>query len=150
VWVEAESNKVGDIQLPNELWWKMKASGGVAVKLPTAERVRHLLTEYEHFVRNPESLKALLQQLNRKLGTAIVAGWCADIDAGRWEQFVANVLEQHYDPAYQHSRERDFPRVTETVPLNDTGEKAVRELAERLVNEPKSQPIGVRKVVSGR
>lgn len=133
VWVEAESNKVGDLQLPQELWRAMKAAGGVEVRLPAAERVRHLLGEYAHFVRDPEPLKALLWKLDRKLGSAVIAGWCADIDAGRWERFVANVLGQHYDPAYGHSFRHNFPHVTGAADLTDAGQHAVRALAERLI-----------------
>ncbi len=133
MWVEAESNKVGDLQVPIELWRVMKAARGVELRLPPAERVRHLLAEYDHFVRNPDSLKGLLDKLRGKLG-GVVDGWFADIDAGRWERFVANVLTQHYDPAYRHSRERDFPNANTPVEMTDASDEAIRETAESLVN----------------
>lgn len=142
MWVEAESNKVGDLQIPKELWQAMKAAGGVEVRLPTAERVRHLLAEYDHFVRNPAALKALLDKLRPKLG-GVVDGWFADIDAGRWERFVANVLTQHYDPAYRHSRERDFPHANAPVDLTDASDAAIRAVAERLAKEPRPRGGGV-------
>jgi tRNA 2-selenouridine synthase len=138
VWVEAESNKVGDLQIPKDLWQVMKAARGVEVRLPTAERVRHLLAEYDHFVRNPASLKELLDKLRAKLG-GIVDGWFADINAGRWERFVANVLTQHYDPAYRHSRERDFPNANTPVELTDASDAAIRAVAEQLAHESRSR-----------
>lgn len=132
MWVEAESNRIGEVQLPAELWHMMKRAGGVELRLPTAERTRHLLREYAHFTDQPERLKELLLRLKYRLGGATVGEWCTDIDAGRWERFVANVLEQHYDPAYRHSFHQNYPHVTETLDLSDAGEAAVREVAERL------------------
>jgi tRNA 2-selenouridine synthase len=142
VWVEAESSRIGDVQVPADLWHRLKRSGGVELRLPAAERTRHLLREYAHFPSQPERLKDLLRRLRYRLGGATVDDWCADVDAGRWERFVANVLEQHYDPAYRLSFRQNYPHVTEAVDLTDTGPAAVRALAERLagVSEAGADP----------
>jgi tRNA 2-selenouridine synthase len=115
VWVEAESNKIGDLHLPVELWQSMKAASVVELHVPLADRTRHLLDEYRHFTEQPEQLKALLHRLRYRLGSGVVDEWCSDIDAGRWERFVQNVLDQHYDPAYERSARRSFPNLTETI-----------------------------------
>lgn len=138
MWVEAESSKVGEVLLPAELWRAMKAAGGVELRVGVGERAAYLLREYRHFVERPDELKGLVAKLRHTVGGTVVAGWCADIDAGRWEKFVADVLERHYDPAYRHSRERDFATVREALEVADLSDEGVRRAAAQLV-EPGTQ-----------
>lgn len=133
MWVEAESNKVGEVHLPNELWRAMKAAGGVELQVPAAERTAYLLRAYRHFVEHPDGLKALVLRLRHKLSDKIVNGWCTAIDAGRWEEFVADMLTRHYDPAYRHSRERDFPHAQEPLAVDSLSDDGIRRVAEELL-----------------
>ena len=135
MWVEAESNKVGEVHLPNELWRAMKAAGGVELQVSTAERTAYLLRTYRHFVDDPEELKRLVLRLRHRLSEPLLKGWCAAIDAGRWEEFVADVLAKHYDPAYRHSRERDFPNVGEVLAVDGLSDADIRRAAEELLAE---------------
>jgi tRNA 2-selenouridine synthase len=132
VWVEAESSKIGQVHLPNELWQAMKAAGGVELEVSTAERADYLLRTYRHFVEDPDELKRLVRRLRHRLSESVVGGWVAAIDAGRWEEFVADVLEMHYDPAYRHSRDRDFPNVRESLTVDSLGDDGVRRVAAEL------------------
>jgi tRNA 2-selenouridine synthase len=132
VWVEAESSKVGEVLLPTELWRAMKAAGGVELDVPAGERAAYLLRTYRHFVERPDMLKQLVLRLRHRLGEAVVSGWCEDIDAGRWGEFVADVLAKHYDPSYRHSRERDFAHVREVLAVDSLSDDGIRRVAERL------------------
>lgn len=132
MWVEAESSKVGEVLLPVELWRAMKAAGGVELEVTAEERAAYLLRTYRHFVEQPDTLKGLVLRLRHRLGEKIVTGWCEAIDAGRWGEFVADMLAKHYDPAYRHSRERDFAHVREVLAVESLGEDGIRRVAERL------------------
>lgn len=136
MWVEAESSKIGEVHVPNELWRAMKAAGGVELQVSVEERTAYLLRTYRHFVDDPEELKRLVLRLRHRLSEPLLKGWCAAIDAGRWEQFVADVLEKHYDPAYRHSRERDFPHVGEVLAVDSLSDAGIRLAAEELLSEP--------------
>jgi tRNA 2-selenouridine synthase len=125
IWVEAESNKIGQLHLPKELWHKLKASPGVELHADVPTRVQHLLAEYAHYTRDPAPLKLLLRRLKYRLGTTIVEAWCDDIDHGRWEAFVGNMLRQHYDPTYDHSFRENYPRVTQAMSVNEVSSVAV-------------------------
>jgi tRNA 2-selenouridine synthase len=123
VWIEAESNKIGNLHLTTELWHAMKTARGVELRVPQEDRIHHLIQEYEHFLREPEQLKELVGKLQLKLSPAIVADWCQDIDAAHWGRFVEKILAQHYDPSYRHSFRSYFPNVTEhldTTGLNES------------------------------
>lgn len=138
MWVEAESSKVGQVLLPAVLWRAMKAAGGVEVRVGVGERTRYLLRTYRHFVEQPDELKGLVTRLRHTVGEGLVAGWCADIDAGRWEAFVSGVLERHYDPSYRHSRGRDFANVTEVLGVDDLSDDGVRRVAAELASRAPS------------
>jgi tRNA 2-selenouridine synthase len=133
VWVEAESNKIGNLHLPMELWHAMKAADGVELRVPVAGRTRHLLREYRHFTEQPDQLKHLIGRLKHRVAATTLAEWCADIDAGRWERFVSVLLEQHYDPAYRRSFEQNYPHVIDRMEMPDTGKPDVAGVVERLM-----------------
>lgn len=132
MWVEAESSKIGEVYLPAELWQAMKAAGGVELQVTAEERAAYLLRTYRHFVERPEELKELVRRLTRRAGESVVNEWCERIDGGRWAEFVADVLVRHYDPAYRHSRERDFAHVRETLAVERLDDEGIRRVAEEL------------------
>jgi tRNA 2-selenouridine synthase len=134
VWVEAESSKIGQVHLPNELWQAMKTADGVELDVTAEERAAYLLRTYRHLVADPDVLKRLVRRLRHRLSEQVIGEWVAAVDAGRWTEFVADVLEQHYDPAYRHSRERDFPQVTDTLRVDSLSDDGLRQVAADLGN----------------
>ena len=117
VWVEGESSRIGSVQVPPALWARLRESAGVEIAMPTTGRVQHLLTEYRHFVENPNRLRALLAMMPHRVGKKQTGEWEAMIAAGRWEDFVASLLAVHYDPGYSASRAKNFPHADRPVPL---------------------------------
>ena len=134
VWVESESNRIGNLYLPVGLWKSMQAATGTRIRMPLAGRVQHLLAEYTHFVAGGTLLKQKLRQLTTRVGPRQVLRWEAQIDAGEWEPFVASLLEVHYDPGYATSTKRCFPNVTRTVEMADTSVAAIGEMVDALMN----------------
>jgi tRNA 2-selenouridine synthase len=126
VFVESESRKVGQCQVPEPLILRMRASACVVVEADDAVRAALLLGEYRHFVAEPGSLAARLAALAPLHGHARIAEWMAMAQAGRWVEFVTALLREHYDPAYDRSIRRNFagfaqaPRVR-LASADDTG-----------------------------
>ena len=50
--------------------------------------------------RQPALLKERLRLLTRLRGAKTVERWCEFIDGNRWEEFVQDLLVNHYDPTY--------------------------------------------------
>ena len=103
VYVEAESRKVGNLQVPDALWFQLVKSPVVELQLTEAARVRHLLEEYEHFLTHTEwrdHLKARLDVLRSRYGHEQVDAWHGQADAGQWTELTQSLLRQHYDPMY--------------------------------------------------
>jgi len=111
VFVEAESKKIGQLQVPDALLETMRAAECVRVEAPVAARVRFLIEEYRHFLADPAVLKAQLDCLTALHGREVIARWQGAADRGEWEALVADLLENHYDPAYRRSTDRNYARL---------------------------------------
>ena len=118
VFVEAESRKIGALRVPEVLLERMRESSCVRIEAPAALRVQFLIAEYRHFLAEPAWLKTQLLRLTALHSKATVTRWIAQIDAGEWELLVGNLLAAHYDPAYLHSMEKNYPGLAEASLLN--------------------------------
>jgi len=134
VHVEGESRKIGQLQVPAALIETMRAAECVLLEAPLATRIALLMQEYRHFFADPAALGAKLDCLEPLHGRERIQAWKALAARGDWQAFVARLLEEHYDPAYRRSAQRNFARLPQApvlrVPSPD--EAAFAQLAERL------------------
>jgi tRNA 2-selenouridine synthase len=124
VFVEGESKKIGDIQVPEALMARMRASPCIVLETETDARVTLLLEEYEHFVQDRAALDAQIDCLAPLHGRDKIAQWKALAAEGRWREFVARLLAEHYDPAYQRSSHRNYVQLGAAPRLRVTGASA--------------------------
>jgi tRNA 2-selenouridine synthase len=117
VYVEGESRKIGQLQVPEALIAAMRASACVRLEADRAVRVALLMDEYRHFFDDPASLNAQLDCLVALHGRERIDAWKALAAAGDWARLVARLLEEHYDPAYQRSALRNFTRLPQAPVL---------------------------------
>jgi tRNA 2-selenouridine synthase len=108
VWVESESKKVGDLQVPPALIQHMRAAPCVTLELALDARVALLQAEYRHFVDDALSFNARLDALRVLCGHARVDSWQAMVRAGAVPDVVRQLLLEHYDPIYLQSMQRNF------------------------------------------
>jgi len=109
LFVEAESRKIGQLQLPSALLERMREGRCIVVQASVAERVRFLIAEYRHFLEDPQGLKARLECLTSLYGHEVIKRWLALVDERAWDDLVADLLVNHYDPAYRRSTLRNYP-----------------------------------------
>ena len=108
VFVEAESRKIGQLQVPEALILAMRGSPCVRIEADVPARVDFLLADYGHFLADPAALKAQLDCLLALHGQETIAAWKALADRGAFAELVAVLLVQHYDPAYRRSMDRNY------------------------------------------
>ena len=134
VFVEAESKKIGTLQVPEGLIREMRTSPCVRVEAPTAERVKFLIREYGHFLADPAALATQLGHLEALHGKATIGRWDALAAAGDWDGLVADLLTNHYDPAYRRSTAKNFSRFMEArvVTLDSLAPEAIARAAREL------------------
>jgi tRNA 2-selenouridine synthase len=137
IFVEGESRKIGQLQVPAALIERMRASECVLLDTSGDARVALLLEEYRHFFADPAALGVQLDCLVAMHGRERVDEWKALADAGAWPELVARLLAEHYDPAYRRSAAQNFPRLAEArrlrigSPEPAAFDAAARELVER-------------------
>jgi tRNA 2-selenouridine synthase len=117
VFVEGESKKIGELQVPDALMAAMRASRCVRLEASVETRVALLLDEYRHFVGDTRALDAQLDCLVALHGRARIDEWKSLAARGEWQEFVSRLLVEHYDPAYKRSSHKNFARLAEARPL---------------------------------
>jgi len=111
VFVESESRKIGDCQLPGALLDAMRQSDCISLDLPEPQRIRLLREEYRHYEDCPQRLCEQLDCLAPLHGAAGVERWKSLAAQGRWDDLVACLLREHYDPIYRRSIQNNYRRV---------------------------------------
>jgi len=132
VFVEAESNKVGQIHVPPALWALMKAAPSVTIAASLESRIAFLCRDYAHIIAEPSRLSPLLDWASSRVGHACVDGWWEMIAAGDWSGFVRSVLVEHYDPAYDKSSSQRGHQTIDTLDAGALDEPAIAALAQEL------------------
>lgn len=135
VFVEGESKKIGQLQVPEALMDRMRASPCVRLETSLEVRVSLLLDEYRHFLTDRNSLETQLDCLVALHGRERIAEWKALAARGAWREFVARLLLEHYDPAYRRSSQRNFPQLADAgkVPISGADDAAFMRAAQALL-----------------
>jgi tRNA 2-selenouridine synthase len=109
VYVESESKKIGTIRVPDTLLEAMRDSPSLRLESPVAVRVALLREDYAHFLREPDLLMKNLDRLKGLYSNELLAHWQALCEDRAWDEFIAELLERHYDPAYNKSIRSNYP-----------------------------------------
>ena len=121
VYVEAESRKVGNLAVPEALMQRMRQSPCIRLALPTPERVRLLMQDYDYFVQDIPLFNERLERLIDLRGKAVVQGWQTRAQGGEVSAVVQELLALHYDPGYEASTRRNFSQFEHAQVLELSG-----------------------------
>ena len=138
VFVEGESKKIGQVQVPDGLIQRMRAARCLALEASLETRVSLLLDEYHHFVEDRASLDAQLDCLVSLHGREKIAAWKALAAAGDWRSFVERLLVEHYDPAYRKSSARNFSQLADADPVRIDSPAGFAAVATRLADRERA------------
>ncbi len=134
VFVEAESRKIGALQVPDALIFAMRAAPCLRIEASRPARAEFLLADYGYFIERPDWLEAQLGHLKGLHSHETLARWYAMIEAGDFRALVEELLEKHYDPLYQRSQNKNY-RYAEAAPFvaDALTPAAIEELAQRIM-----------------
>lgn len=134
VWVEAESKKIGRVQLPDTLLATMHHGTTIAVDAPMEQRVRLLREDYAHFEQDPMSLINRLVYLRPLVGGEEFDNWQALATEGRVPELFERLMRNHYDPTYRRSNLRNYPDIDSApkVMLDDLSSQALIAVAQSM------------------
>lgn len=127
VYVEAESNRIGFITLPDALCRAMHDSACLYLEVPLAERVKFLLEDYKFYRNEPDRLIQQLEVLKPLYGKARIEAWATLAAASEFHLLVEELLTQHYDPAYFRSMHHHYTRINEAqrITLHDVSSESL-------------------------
>ncbi|WP_413719668.1 tRNA 2-selenouridine(34) synthase MnmH [Silicimonas sp. MF1-12-2] len=104
--VEAESSRVGRLNLPPRLFAAMKVAERIEISAPVEARAEYLTKAYSDLVTDKEALWARLDRLVKLQGCEQVEAWKALGAAGHHRELAEELIREHYDPRYRKVRER--------------------------------------------
>lgn len=110
VWIEAESKKIGNLQLPEGLFDRMHKSQLIELDAPMPERVKLWREDYPHFADDLVGMVQKLQPLKPLVGGQVLSKWEALATQGATDALFESIMREHYDPCYQRSTRSNYQR----------------------------------------
>lgn len=126
--VEAESSKIGRINLPPAFFHAMKNAPRIEVTASVPVRADFLVEAYSDMSGDPSQLEAGLNKLVRLQGRETVEQWKSMASAGALKDLAADLITRHYDPRYAKARDRvgaDRIAVHHAETLDEAGREAL-------------------------
>lgn len=131
IWVEAESKKIGERQLPDALLAAMRNGLTISIDAPMPQRVQLWREDYRHFEEDPVALIERLAFLRPLIGGEEFAQWQALAESGQVLALFERLMRNHYDPTYRRSILRNYPAIDASpeVVLDDLSPEALLPVA---------------------
>jgi len=97
VWLEDESQRIGQINIPPALWHNMWQSPIVFMAIPFEERLKHIVKEYGHLDR--EKMAEAILRIQKRLGGVETKMALQHLESGDIESCF-RILLKYYDKLY--------------------------------------------------
>ncbi len=136
VFVEAESRKIGNLQVPDALIEAIRRGRCLRVDAQSAARVEFLLRDYDYYCRDAAWFGARIACLRGLQSNETLERWCSMADVGAWAALVGELLERHYDPLYRRSQNQNFAgfaAAEASFASDDLSPSGIEQLAERIL-----------------
>jgi len=105
IWVEDESQRIGQINLPSAFWQNMRRSPVYFLEIPFEERLKHILTEYGQL--DKEKMIGAIHRIAKRLGPLETKSAIQFLEEGNQPESF-RILLHYYDKRYLkglHNRE---------------------------------------------
>ena len=118
VYVEAESRKIGRLQLPNALLHAIHTAPCLRIETSLSARIEFLLHDYADAIARPHWLIERLGFLKGLQSNDTLDRWRSFVERGEFPTLVAELLTLHYDPLYRRSQTHHFDSLAHAERLN--------------------------------
>ncbi len=108
VFVEAESRKIGRLQVPDALLDAIRGAPGLRIDASLPARVDFLLHDYDYAIADPAWLIERLGHLKGLQSNETLERWRSLIAARDFAALVEELLTLHYDPLYERSQASNY------------------------------------------
>jgi len=141
VFVEAESRKIGNLHVPEAMIERIRGGQCVAIEATLDARVAFLLKDYDYFLTRQDFLCQRLDTLRTLQSRETLGRWQQLVHDGDWPTLVGELLEQHYDPLYQRSQDRNYAGMQDSgsFPTDDLSVDGIKRLATAIIHSRTAQ-----------
>ena len=136
IWLEAESKKIGNVQLPMALFEAMHRSQTIELSAPMTERIELWREDYPHFATDPQAMVDKLRPLIPLIGKVEYQNWELMAIQGRIAELFEQIMVKHYDPCYARSMLRNYGPgyMDQAISLDSLAAAPMLDLAKVLVD----------------
>ena len=117
--VEAESSRIGNLNLPQGIWRAMIAAPRLHLSVPAAARAAYTARSYADAGADPARLAAIISSLRPLHPAERIADWLRLAEAGDFHALAMGLMCAHYDPRYEKHRARHDRGRGRILPLAD-------------------------------
>ena len=139
IWLESESRKIGQLQIPEPLIEAMRASMHYQLDAPIDIRREYLLEHYQHWIESPAKLDFMLQKIKLFISGESFSRLESSLREKRMADFVHHLLECHYDPLYDRSMARNYRYNKRSVELHCLSATALSMKASEIIENQRQQ-----------
>ena len=97
IWLEDESQRIGRVNIPHELWKTMRQSPVYFLDIPFEERLGHIVQEYGQL--DPEKMEDAINRISQKLGNLNAKRGILLLKEGKIAESF-DILLKYYDRFY--------------------------------------------------
>lgn len=106
IFVEAESNKIGDILIPASFWRSMINAPRITIRASGDARAEFLLRSYCDLLDDTGLLLQRIGSLKAYHSKDQISEWEACVGDARLKELAQSLMDHHYDPRYAKSYAR--------------------------------------------
>lgn len=120
IWLEDESQRIGTVNIPSELWATMRKSPVCFLDIPFEKRLEHIVEEYGQLDR--EAVVAAIGRITKKLGH-LQAQQAIDFFRENNTAESFSILLRYYDKLYAKSLQNreGLEKLLTAIPAEQTG-----------------------------
>ncbi len=117
IWVEAESIKIGKLNIPSLIWKSMPLGKNIKLVSSLDERIKYILKDYKYFTSDPNLMKEALKVLKKIIPKEKFENIEKSLKKKDYYDFVKYLIIYHYDKAYQKTRAENDSFVSKEIEL---------------------------------
>ena len=137
IFVEAESNKIGNLHIPKEFWKLMKSAPQIELSATLEKRAKFLVEEYSEITTDLDLLEKQITSLSTIAGHKVVESWLLMAKNRDFYELVKQLMEKHYDPRYKRSLLRKKKEVFANLKIEDMSQKGLSSMVDRILQTAK-------------
>ena len=129
VFLEAESNKIGNVNIPAELFKKMHHSGCIVVENSRQNRASFLVARYSNVFEDENVVEKFFEFLDSRHPADVAEKAKCFFSSKDWNALARHLLDYHYDPSYERSMGLKDRKILLHAKCNGDIENTARDLA---------------------